>query len=66
MSLSRAGHGRSNVMLCALLVAEGTSQTFADAANVVKRARPKARLNARQQKALTEWVEWRAQRGKST
>jgi protein-tyrosine phosphatase len=36
-----AGHGRSNVMLCAAMVAEGTASNFKEAHSIVRRARPK-------------------------
>lgn len=60
------GHGRSNVMLCAALVADGTASNFTAAHRIVQRARPKAKLNARQRQALVDWSAWRAARGKST
>lgn len=60
------GHGRSNVMLCASLVEEGTAPNFREAHKIVQRARPKAKLNRRQYAALLEWEMWRAKQGKVT
>ncbi len=53
-------------MLVAALVAEGAAPNFTEAAAIVRRARPKAKLNARQRQALVDWVAWRAAQGKST
>ena len=41
VALHSTGHGRSNVMLCAAMVAEGTASSFTEAHSIVRRARPK-------------------------
>jgi protein-tyrosine phosphatase len=58
------GHGRSTVVLCAFMVAEGMAPTFLDALAMVKTKRPKAKLNPRQVAALVEWTR-RRERGTS-
>ena len=51
------GHGRSLVVMCAILVVNGQAGDFLEAYKIVKAARPKVRLNARQHKALVQWQE---------
>ncbi len=63
VELITAGHGRSNVLLCASLVEEGQADNFTEAHKMVQRARPRAKLNLRQRQAL---VDWQALRSHST
>ncbi len=51
------GHGRSLVVMCAILVVNGLAGDFLEAYKIVKAARPKVRLNGRQHKALVQWQE---------
>ena len=43
--------------MCAALVVCGQAGDFVEAYRMVKAARPKVRLNARQHRALTQWQE---------
>lgn len=58
------GHGRSNVLMCAVLVANGNTVTFEDALALVRTQRPRAKLNKRQRQALVDWSNWRTKQGK--
>ena len=51
-------------MLCAALVAEGAAADFTEAHRLVRQARPKAKLNARQHQALVDWSAWRQSHAK--
>jgi len=51
------GHGRSLVLMCAILVVTGLAGDFVEAYKIVKAARPKVRLNSRQHRALVQWQE---------
>lgn len=51
------GHGRSAVLMCAALVAEGVAPTWKRALEMVQAERPKVRLNAAQQASLEAWAE---------
>ena len=51
------GHGRSLVLMCAILVVAGRAGDFLEAYRMVKAARPKVRLNARQKASLVAWQE---------
>lgn len=43
--------------MCAILVVNGQAEDFLEAYRIVKAARPKVRLNARQHRALVQWQE---------
>lgn len=58
------GHGRSATVLAAILVAEGTAKSAAEAEAVMKAERPRVRLNRRQMAALQAWVALRGAGGK--
>mmetsp|Transcript_4881 Transcript_4881/g.14032 ORF Transcript_4881/g.14032 Transcript_4881/m.14032 type:complete len:248 (-) Transcript_4881:347-1090(-) len=58
------GHGRSNVLICAALVADGQAATFQEAHAIVRSRRPRAKLNKRQFQALVDWSAWREQQTK--
>ncbi|BDA40761.1 Uncharacterized protein YnbD [Coccomyxa sp. Obi] len=60
------GHGRSLVVMCAILVVSGRAGDFLEAYKMVKAARPKVRLNSRQHKALVQWQEHMKDRKKAT
>ena len=60
------GHGRSLVVMCAVLVVNGQAGDFLEAYMMVKAARPKVRLNGRQHRALVEWQEHMKGRRKAT
>jgi len=49
------GHGRSATVLCAILIADGKAQSIAEAEKMIKKERPRVRLNVRQRAAVTEW-----------
>ena len=51
--------GRSNVLICAALVADGQAATFQEAHEIVRRQRPRAKLNKRQFQSLVDWSAWR-------
>lgn len=51
------GHGRSLVVMCAILVVSGQAGDFLEAYRLVKAQRPKVRLNGRQHCALVQWQE---------
>jgi hypothetical protein len=50
------GHGRSGCMMAALLIAKGLAGTVLEAEAIMKKARPRVRLNARQRRAVETWV----------
>ncbi len=52
--------------MCAVLVVSGQAGDFLEAYNMVKAARPKVRLNARQHRALVQWQEHMKPRRKAT
>ena len=58
--------GRSNVLICAALVADGQASTFQEAHHIVRKQRPKAKLNQRQFQALVDWSAWRDKQKKRT
>lgn len=60
------GHGRSNVIMCAVLIANGNAATIDDALALVQSQRPRAKLNRRQRLALVGWFTWRTKQGKET
>ena len=49
------GHGRSATMLCAIVIANGQAKTIAEAEAMLKKERPRVRLNNRQRESLTNW-----------
>lgn len=49
------GHGRSAAMLAACLLDAGAASSVDGAVALMQRARPRARLNGRQRKAVDEW-----------
>uniref|UniRef100_A0A061SJ91 Dual specificity protein phosphatase diacylglycerol catalytic region n=1 Tax=Tetraselmis sp. GSL018 TaxID=582737 RepID=A0A061SJ91_9CHLO len=49
------GHGRSCVVLCAILISQGLADTIDDALTIVRSTRERAKLNANQRRALVEW-----------
>ncbi|XP_024543747.1 uncharacterized protein LOC9633029 [Selaginella moellendorffii] len=49
------GHGRSVAVTCALLVALGVVGDWKEGESLIKRHRPRIRLNAAQRKSLQEW-----------
>lgn len=49
------GHGRSAVIMIAILVAEAYAKTVAEALAIIRKQRPKVRLNFRQQHAIDTW-----------
>ena len=51
------GHGRSAIVLCALLIADGLAASTAEAKKIVTRARPGAKPNQRQWEALELWYQ---------
>ena len=51
------GHGRSLVLMCAILVVSGRAGDFLEAFRMVKAARPRVRLNSRQHASLVAWQE---------
>jgi hypothetical protein len=53
------GHGRSATVLCAILIADGLAQSIAEAEAILKKQRPRVRLNVRQRAAVTEWFNLR-------
>jgi hypothetical protein len=53
------GHGRSATVLCAILIADGQAQSIAEAEGMLKKQRPRVRLNVRQRAAVTEWFNLR-------
>ena len=59
------GHGRSLVVMCAILVVSGQAGDFLEAYKIVKAARPKVRLNGRQHRALVQWQEHMRGRSKA-
>lgn len=54
------GHGRSATMLCAILLSKGEASTIAEAEAILKRERPRVRLNSRQRQSLIAWFTTRA------
>lgn len=50
------GHGRSAAMLAAILIARGDAADVAGAVAMLVAARPRVRLNARQQAGLAAWL----------
>ena len=53
------GHGRSVAMLCAILIAEGKVQSVDEAESLIKKKRPRARLNRNQKENLIKWFDQR-------
>ena len=53
------GHGRSATVLAAILIANGQAASIAEAEAIMKKARPRVRLNTRQKATLTEWFQRR-------
>lgn len=51
------GHGRSLVLMCAILVVSGRAGDFLEAYRMVKAARPRVRLNNSQHASLVRWQE---------
>jgi len=51
------GHGRSATVLGAILIEIGEAENVDDAVKVMKKGRPRVRLNQKQQKALNEWFD---------
>jgi len=51
------GHGRSATVLCAILIAKGEVNSIAGAEMMLKKERPRVRLNHRQRAMLTAWLE---------
>lgn len=51
------GHGRSATVLAALLIATGQATTAEEAVEVIRRARPRVRLNKPQAAAVKAWIE---------
>ena len=49
------GHGRSATVLGALLIATGRADNVSDAVKLMKKGRPRVRLNTRQQLGLQGW-----------
>ncbi len=60
------GHGRSLVLMIAILVVSGRAGDFLEAYRMVKIARPRVRLNSRQHAALVAWQEHMQGRQKVT
>ena len=56
------GHGRSAAVLAACLLDAGAATDVDGAVRILQRARPRARLNTRQRRAVDEW--WAAKKGK--
>lgn len=50
------GHGRSGCMMAALLIAKGLAGTVIEAEAIMKKGRPKVRLNERQRRAVEAWI----------
>lgn len=55
------GHGRSATLLAAILIADGSAVSIEEAEKVMKRSRPRVRLNRRQRAALKQWLANRKQ-----
>lgn len=53
------GHGRSATILCAILIADGQAGSIAEAEAILKKQRPRVRLNVRQRASLTDWFNLR-------
>jgi len=53
------GHGRSAAMLCAILIEEGKARSVKDAEALIKKQRPRVRLNRNQNDGLSSWFKWR-------
>ena len=53
------GHGRSVVVMCALLVALGIAEDWKNAEKLIKLRRPHIRMNSLHRKALEEWSQHR-------
>lgn len=51
------GHGRSVAVLVACLIMTKRCGSMEEGEQMVKRVRPRARLNAPQRKAIMEWTE---------
>lgn len=51
------GHGRSATVLAATLIASGRADTAEEAVAIMRAARPRVRLNARQAAALRLWID---------
>lgn len=51
------GHGRSATVLAAVLINEGKAADADEAVALMRRARPKVRLNKKQARALAAWIE---------
>lgn len=53
------GHGRSAAMLAAILIARGTVRTPEEAEALMRKHRPRVRLNTRQRRGVEVWAEMR-------
>ena len=49
------GHGRSATVMGAILIRQGIADSVDDAEKIMKKSRPRVRLNARQRKGLGAW-----------
>lgn len=49
------GHGRSAMLVAAVLLARGHAQSILEAEQMIKRIRPAVRLNSDQRRRLAEW-----------
>jgi protein-tyrosine phosphatase len=58
------GHGRSATLMSALLIAKGMAGDGIEAEALLKKERPRVRMNLRQKKALEEWLVKRQQQRK--
>lgn len=51
------GHGRSATIFGALIIASGAAQNASEAEKLMKKYRPRVRLNSRQHASLSAWME---------
>jgi protein-tyrosine phosphatase len=51
------GHGRSATVMCAAFIASGKAKDIDDAVAVLRRARPRVRLNKKQRAVVQAWLD---------